>query len=309
MPILLTVDSAEKEALLKGPVMGRLKMILVLLCACLACIQVRAQENSVSEGTYCIPVRTVAEDSLAYMAGEKLVYTMHYEWGAIDSDVGTGTVTLDSARFNGQKVFKCSVYGKTTRIYDLFFKVREDFSSWFTRDGLRPLKFTRDTHEGKYIAKNTYIYDWNAAEPHIIADVYSSSRGQRSLEIPLTPCTYDLPALFFYARNMDLDTVVPGKKYPMTFAIDDDVYNVYFILYGRETIKVKGVGKVRTIKFAARLLAGEVFNGEEDMLVWISDDENRIPVKFEAPILVGTASGRLKSWSGLKHPFTALIKK
>ena len=275
---------------------------------CLISFQALSQEKSVKGQTYCIPVRTVAEEELAYAAGERLTFTMHYEWGAIDSDVGIGTVALDTMRFNGVKVFRCSVEGKTTRLYDLFFKVREDFKSWFTCDGLRPMKFTRDTHEGRYVARNTYIYDWSSAEPHIIADVYSSSSGQRNLELPLTPCTYDLPSLFFFARNMDIDNVVPGQRYPMTFAIDDDVYNVHFILYGRETIKVKGLGKVKTIKFAARLLAGEVFTGEEDMMIWVTDDENRIPVLFEAPILVGTASGRLKSYSGLKHPFTALMK-
>lgn len=286
-----------------------IRVILLLLCASLALQPARSQEKSVSRETYCIPVRTVEEDELAFQAGEKLTFTMHYEWGAINSDVGTGTVVLDTVRYNGIKTFHCSVYGKTTRLYDLFFKVREDFDSWFACDGLRPMKFTRDTHEGHYVAKNTYIYDWNAVEPHIDADVYSSSSGQRNLELPLTSCTYDLPSLFFLARNMDIDNIVPGKKYPMTFAIDDDVYNVYFILYGRETIKVKGLGTVKTIKFAARLLAGEVFTGEEDMMIWVTDDDNRIPVCFEAPILVGTASGRLKSYSGLKHPFTSLIKK
>lgn len=286
-----------------------IRVILILLCASLALQPARSQEKSVSGETFCIPVSTVEEDELVFQAGEKLTFTMHYEWGAINSDVGTGTVVLDTVRYNGIKAFHCSVYGKTTRLYDLFFKVREDFDAWFACDGLRPLKFTRDTHEGHYVAKNTYIYDWNAVEPHIDADVYSSSSGQRYLELPLTPCTYDLPSLFFLARNMDMDNLVPGKKYPMTFAIDDDVYNVYFILYGRETIKVKGLGTVKTIKFAARLLAGEVFTGEEDMMIWVTDDDNRIPVCFEAPILVGTASGRLKSCSGLKHPFTALIHK
>ena len=166
---------------------------MILLCASLALQPARSQEKSVSRETYCIPVRTVEEEELAFQAGEKLTFTMHYEWGAINSDVGTGTVVLDTVRYNGIKAFHCSVYGKTTRLYDLFFKVREDFDSWFACDGLRPLKFTRDTHEGHYVAKNTYIYDWNAVEPHIDADVYSSSSGQRNLELPLTSCTYDLP--------------------------------------------------------------------------------------------------------------------
>lgn len=305
---ILRMRDLEAEALYNNLPMRHLKKIMILLCACLALLPVCAQENDVSK-TYCIPVRTVAEEDLAYQAGEKLTFTMHYEWGNIDSDVGTGTVFLDTVRFNGLKAFHCSVYGKTTRLFDLIFKVREDFDAWFTCDGLRPLKFTRDTHEGRYVAKNTYIYNWDSPEPYIAADVYSSSRGQREMELPLTPCTYDLPTLFFLARNMDIDNIVPGKKYPMTFAIDDDVYNVYFILYGRETVKVKGLGTVRTIKFAARLVAGEVFNGEEDMMIWVSDDDNRIPVKFEAPILVGTASGRLKSYEGLKYPFSSLIKR
>ena len=283
--------------------------IIVLLCTCLTVGLLHAQENSDLKGTACVPVKTVKESELAFKAGERMDFTLHYRWGAVNSDVGTATVSLDAVRFNGQDAFLCSAQGQTTKLFDLFFKVREDFRSWFTRDGLRPLKFTRDTYEGGYEARNAYVYDWSVPDPHIVADVYSSSSGQRNLDLPLTPCTFDIPSLFFFARNMDFDTVIPGRKYPMTFAIDDDVYNVYFILYGRETIKVKGLGTVRTIKFAAKLLEGEVFKGEEDMLIWVTDDDNRLPVYFEAPLLVGAAAGRMSGYEGLKYPFTSMVEK
>ncbi len=286
-----------------------LRKITILLCMCLVCCQLHAQENTDLKGTACIPVRSLSEERLAFQAGERMDFVLHYKWGAINTDVGTATVKLDTLTFNGEKAFLCSAYGRTTRMFDLFFKVREDFKSWFTVNGLRPLKFTRDTYEGGYEARNTYNYNWKAAEPHIAADVYSSKRGMKNMQLPLTPCTFDLPALFFFARNMDFDVVEPGKKYPMTFAIDDDVYNVYFILYGPETIKVKGLGTVKTVKFAAKLLEGEVFKGEEDMLIWVTDDENRLPVYFEAPLLVGTATGRMTGWDGLKHPFTSIVEK
>ncbi len=282
-------------------------IITILLCM-LSVALMHAQENSDLKGTACIPVKSVCEDSLSFRHGEKMEFVLHYKWGAINTDVGRATVELDTLTYNGHKAFHCSVLGKTTKMYDFFFKVREDFDSWFTCDGLRPLKFTRDTYEGGYEAKNTYYYNWNLAEPLINAEVYSSKRGLRFMEIPLTPCTFDLPSLFFFARNMDFDSVDPGKKYPMTFAIDDDVYNVYFILYGRETIKVKGLGTVNTIKFAAKLLEGDVFKGEEDMLIWVTDDGNRLPVYFEAPLLVGFASGRLSGYDGLKYPFDSLIE-
>lgn len=265
-----------------------------------------AQEGNGRE-TYCIPVKNLHPDSLAFDEGEHLRFTMHYVWGTINSDVGWATVNLDRQSFNGIPAFHCKVYGQTTRIFDLFFKVREDFQSWFSCDSLVPLRFTRNTQEGRYIAKNDYIYYWEGKDSHIKANVYSSKKGERSIEIPLTKCTFDLPALFFFARNMDFSKVRPGIRYPMTFSIDDDVYDVYFIMYGREIKDIKGLGKVRTVKFAAKLLAGGVFTGEEDMMIWISDDDNRLPVYFEAPILVGTASGRLESYTGLKHPFSSLI--
>lgn len=295
--------------------MNFIKGLLVVLCTCYGYTHLHAQDDLVSKqstpkqkATSCIPIKDISRTGVAFKGGEKMQFTMHYSWGMINTDVGSATVTLDEQVYNGQNAFCCIVKGQTTRLFDMFFKVREDFRSWFTVEGLRPLKFTRDTYEGKYVAKNTYIYDWNAAEPCIMADVYSSSRGQRNLVLPLTPCTFDLPALFFFARNIDLDKIEKGRRYPMTFAIDDEVYNVHFVFYGREVKDVKGLGKVRTIRFSAKLLAGEVFTGEEDMMIWISDDENKVPVYFEAPILVGTAMGRLVSAEGLKYPFDIGVK-
>ena len=282
---------------------------MILLCTCMTASLLHAQENTVSKGTSCVPVRTTSEEELAFRSGERMDFILHYKWGSINTDVGTATVTLDSLTFNGQKAFRCTASGRTKKFFDVFFKVRENFTSWFTREGMRPLKFTRDTYEGGYEARNTYLYKWDAAEPYIAADVYTSKMGQKSLQLPLTPCTYDLPALFFFARNMDVENVEPGKRYPMTFAIDEEIYNVYFILHGRETIKVKGLGTVNTIRFAAKLLEGEVFKGEEDMTIWVSDDENRLPVYFEAPLRVGVAAGRMSGYGGLKSPLTSLVKK
>lgn len=285
-------------------------IFMLLLCTCVAILPMHAQENADSvTRTACVPVMSTAEDSLVFQAGEELSFALQYTWGAMNTDVGHATIRLDSLTFNGVEAFQISAYGKTTRFFDWVFKVREDFKSWFTRDGLRPLKFTRDTYEGGYVARNTYLYDWNSQEPVIRADVYTSKRGQRSMDLPLTPCTFDLPSLFYFARNMDFDAVDPGRRHPMTFAIDDDVYNVYFILHGRQTIKVRGIGEVKVIKFGAKLLEGEVFKGEEDMIIYISDDMNRLPVYFEAPLLVGRATGRLTGWEGLKYPFSSIVNR
>jgi hypothetical protein len=56
------------------------------------------------------------------------------------------------------------------------------------------------------------------------------------------------------------------------------------------------------------LLQGRVFKEEEDMTVWISDDQNKIVIRAQANILVGSIKMDLKSWSGLANTFSAKTK-
>jgi hypothetical protein len=110
------------------------------------------------------------------------------------------------------------------------------------------------------------------------------------------------------ARNIDFSKIREGDNHPITFAIDEDTYTIGFIYRGKTERKVSGVGTVRCHLFSVGVVAGNVFPENADIQLWISDDDNRIPVWFETPINPGTVQGRLQSWSGLKYPFNALVK-
>lgn len=245
---------------------------------------------------------------VAFASGERLSFSVRYKWGLVNSVVGFADVVLtDTLSPDGAGLYHCVAKGRTSRFFDRFFRVREHFESWFRKDNLRPVAFVRDTKEGNYTAKNYFL--WNRDDESILADVFSSSKGQRHLVLPGRDCTYDLLTLFYFARNIDFDKCSENVRYPISFAIDDDIYDLYFIMLGREQIKLRDVGTFNTIKFAARLVAGEVFSGEEEMLIWVTDDRNRIPVYFESPILVGEVSGRLESCSGLRYPLDSKTGK
>jgi hypothetical protein len=51
-----------------------------------------------------------------------------------------------------------------------------------------------------------------------------------------------------------------------------------------------------------------VFKEQEGMTVWVTDDKNRIPVRAQAEILVGSIKMDLTSYKGVLNPL-ALVKK
>ena len=263
--------------------------------------------GAVNDDMESLPLHSLSEKRLAFQAGEKLNYVLHYKWGVINSDVANGCISIDTVSLDGNKVFKARICGHTAKFYDAFFCVREDFISWFTVDGLRPVRFVRDTREGGYYVYNTYSYMWEPASPFIDAIIESRNKARYTTQIPLKKGICDLPSIFCRARNLDFSKVKEEVPYPMVFAVDDEVFTVYLTYKGKESKYVKNIGNVNTLKFAATLVAGEVFSGKEDMYMWFTDDDNRIPVLFKAPIKVGEVSGYLESYEGLKYPFNSLV--
>lgn len=252
---------------------------------------------------HCIPVQDISGGRLAFAPGEALEYTVHYQWGIINSDVAMGYVTVDSTSLNGKPLYMMRVKGRTAKFYDPFFKVREDLKTWFSPETLQPERFTRVSKEGKYYANDEYRYIHSAAEPYIYASLDSKTKGKRQKNMAIEGCTIDIMALLATVRNLNLDAVNKGVRYKISFAFDDKVSLVVFVYEGRETVKVPGLGRVKAIKFGCQLTEGEQFNADSDMYMWLSDDGNRIPLRFEAPIKVGIVTGYLSAYSGLKHPF------
>ena len=67
---------------------------------------------------------------------------------------------------------------------------------------------------------------------------------------------------------------------------------------GTEVIH-SGFGKIKCYKFHPVVQKGRVFKTEEDMTVWLSADESKVPVRVQTNILVGAVKMDLIEYSGL----------
>lgn len=263
--------------------------MLLLLCA-----------SPVLLSGQCFPVHPELSVDHAFRQGERLSYIIHYKWLGVRTDVGAAEVNLLDGGFrDGRRLLHPVATGMTYKFWDAFFKVRDRYESVFYEDNVRPVSFHRDIHEGKYAIQNHYT--WDDSTHAINAEVVKSDRVIDTI-LPGHECTFDILTLFYCARNMDLEALEAGVNNPVSFAIDEEIFNIYFRYICREEKKIPGLGTFRTLKFAAKVVAGEVFTGEQEMTIWVSDDMNRVPLLFESPVIVGSVFGRLSGWDGLRYP-------
>jgi hypothetical protein len=116
----------------------------------------------------------------------------------------------------------------------------------------------------------------------------------------------DVLSSIYFARNIDFDQYKPEDKIRFSMFLDNEVYEMYIRYLGKETVKTR-YGKFKAIKFKPLLIKGTIFEGGEKMTVWVSDDQNRIPVRIESPISVGSVKVDMIYNRNLRHRLSSLI--
>lgn len=242
----------------------------------------------------------------AYKEGEKLRYIMKYELGVVRTEVGEAQTSISKKRDSKYGDYlHAEVTGTTYKFYDILFKVRDYFESKFDPTTERPFYFHRNVNEGRYKMLNYHHYN---EDNSINVTIKRKEAPFMDTLLKGDINTFDLLSLFYHSRNIDFSTIPIGVPQPITFAIDKEILKLYYKFLGREEKRIPLLGRFRTMKFSARLVSGEIFSGKDEMIIWVSDDQNKIPLFFETPILVGRVSGRLSSFENLKYPLTSKIK-
>lgn len=231
----------------------------------------------------------------SFKAGEEITMKIYYTTLGMYVGAGEAKFTTSLERFNGAAVYHCVGTGKTYSFFDNFFKVRDRYESYIDTTTMLPVKFIRNVSEG-----NTKIYN-NVTFNHS-AGTAISTNGLFNV----TSCIQDVISSVYYMRNIDFGKYKPGDKIPFDMFLDDEIYHLYLRYIGKEKVKTQ-YGKFRAIKLKPLLIKGNVFEGGEDMNVWISDDPNHILLRAESPVSVGSIKVDMMGYRNLRYPLTSLI--
>lgn len=243
-----------------------------------------------------------------FKAGEDIRYTVSYNWGIIWIEAGLAEFKVKAANYIKRDVYHFDATGSSLKSYDWLFKVRDHYQSYLDVKTLLPLWHHRENFEGGYEVDDQYVFDWRNNK--VFSYTKNTNQPFRKDTLKLTnKCTFDLLSLIYYSRNISFDGLKINDTIPIHTIIGYEKYDLFLRYLGKETITLHDGSMYKCIKFSALLVEGTMFKGGEDLIVWVSDDANRVPVLIEAKILVGSVKANLDSYSGLRHPFTAQIKK
>ncbi len=235
----------------------------------------------------------------AYQSGEWFKFRIHY--GVINA--GYATLEVKDAVRNNKKVYHAVGRGYTTGMSRFFFKVEDLYESYFDKETGIPVQFVRKINEGGYTKNQEGFFD-QASDRVLVKD--HKKKNEKTYAVPNN--TMDVVAAFYYLRNHpNIDKMKPGEAVTIDMFFDDETIKFRLKYMGREDIKTK-YGTMSTMIFRPLVQSGRVFKEEESLTVWISADDNKIPVRIKASLAVGSLKADLDGFRGLKHPFTIKAK-
>ena len=240
----------------------------------------------------------------SFQNGEKLTYKIFYNLNFIWMPAGEVTFKV----FDEGNQFHYQAKGKTYSSYEWFFEVKDDYDSWVDKNSYLPNYSERSVNEGGY-----HIFEkisFNQASRNMTV-WRSPKRGATETKTEHTVKTdvHDVLSSLYALRNIDFGSQQAGYAVPFSVFMDQEEFPLRFRYMGKEPRKnVHNMGRYKTLKFQPDLIAGSVFKEDAKMTVWVSDDQNRIPLLIESPVSVGSVKMVLKEYWGLKYSFDAKVK-
>lgn len=225
----------------------------------------------------------------AFKQGEVLTYRMHY--GMLNAGVAVLEVKPDLIEVSGRKVYHIVGSGYTIGSTDWFFKVRDRYETYMDKDAMLPWMFVRRVDEGGYKFSQDYAFNHYTKKVDI--------GNNEKFDIPSG--VQDMVSAFYSARNLDLSNAKPGDLFSITCFVDKEIWPLKIKFVGKETIDTD-IGKFRCLKFRPIVQKGRVFKKEEDLNVWISDDDNHLPMRVKADVLIGSIKMDITSAKNLANP-------
>lgn len=237
-----------------------------------------------SAGTY----RYVNNDS--FTTGEELQFRIH--WGFLNAGEASIEIGNSLYKINERPCYRVNVFGQTTGLAASIIKVRNTYRSFIDTAAIIPHQFYVNIQEGKYRKEENVFFD---QRQHVVKS--EEKDDKKSFNTPQN--VQDIVSGYYFLRTIDFSRLKVGDTIRVNAFFDDAFYDFKVKYRGKGEVDTK-FGKIKAIRITPVMPPNKLFDGDSSIRVWISDDNNKIPVKIEADMFVGAIEMDLKKYKGLK---------
>lgn len=220
----------------------------------------------------------------AFKVGEKLTFDVKY--GFVTAGVAEMAIPKMKKIF-GRNAYHITFQVNTVPSFDPFYKVRDRYETYLDNEGLFPWRFEQHIREGGYSRDFSAFFDQRNGK---------AKTSEGSYDIPVY--VNDIVSAFYLARTFDYSKLKVGDRFNLQNFYKDKVYPLDVVFKGKETIEVSA-GTFDCIIVEPLVQEGGLFKSEGNIIVWLSDDELRIPIKVKTKVLIGSIDAELTAYEGL----------
>lgn len=234
----------------------------------------------------------------AFTQGEELTFRVKYLFfNAAEAKM----VIHDNIHYIQNKPsFKIDVYGRTLSIFRLFY-VKDNWGTYLDTANIIPYRSYRHIEEGNY--RKHEVIDFDHKKNEALLKLFDRDNQKivdtQSFRVPSN--IQDIVSGYYLLRTMDFGTLRKGEAVTIRGFFDKKIYNLKLIYEGKQQLKTR-IGTYDTRVFSPVMPANKLFSGERPIKVWITDDDNRIPVRIKADLVVGALDMEITEAIGLRNP-------
>lgn len=226
-------------------------------------------------------------------SGEQLNYRIHY--GILNA--GTASLSAKKINFQGIPHLYVRGVGRSTGAVRAFFKVEDLYESYInTQTGL-PTYYVRNVKEGGYSQHLHTAFNHNN-QSLILMDKKNPNTSNRTINT--VKGIQDMLSAFYYLRSLNNTELKIGKIIKLNVWIDDEMFPFLLRIDGVEDLKTK-FGTINCLKITPMVMSGRIFKAKESVKMWVTNDQNKVPVSIKAELVVGALKADLDSYSDVMY--------
>ncbi|MEZ4796540.1 MAG: DUF3108 domain-containing protein [Flavobacteriaceae bacterium] len=234
-------------------------------------------------------------------AGEKLTFTASYNMSGLMTDLAQVTMETKEVKTSKATLLRLRCKAQTYSKWDNFFKIYDIYESYVSPKNLTPYLHKREINEGGYYKKMQYNFDKSSNKVKSVKTkrAKNGTFWNENKNLTIGSKTNDIVTTIYYIRNLDIHKAAIGSTDTFTILFDNEETQMKLTLLGKETITTK-IGKKECYKLSVSLNK-DVLSGENNNLLWLTADANKIPVYAKFKVPVGNGELKIQSATGLKH--------